>query len=55
MVLSFGLLSSNLFPNSEALGEGMNNAGVIIVEDEAGNRVTVLSEDSTKKWSLILG
>jgi len=54
MVLEFGLLKSNIFPNSENQGLGVTSSGFAKIEDEEGNIITVLSEDSIKKWALIL-
>ncbi len=56
MVLDFGLLHSTLFPQSSAQGEGFGSEGdTAKIENEEGELINVLSDDSVKKWALILG
>ena len=55
MVLEFGLLDTKLFPASASLGVGVAGSDTARVENAEGELMTVLSEDSTRKWALILG
>lgn len=54
MVLDFGLLDTQLFPQSSLLSEGLAS-DTAQVENEDGEIMTVLSADSMRKWAMILG
>jgi hypothetical protein len=54
MVLDFGLIKSDLFPQSAAIGQGVAASDTARVDNEAGEPMTVLGEDATRKWAIIL-